>query len=86
MKQLNKHKKTTDYDLATKENVDDLQFEFSDHKGNSQIINVVDTVLYLIDFDVSKMLPRLSENFKESFRFPGFLPGGKHCMMNSVSL
>jgi len=86
LKQLNKHKKTTDYDLATKENVDDLQFEFSDHKGNSQIINVVDTVLYLIDFDVSKMLPRLSENFKESFRFPGFLPGGKHCMMNSVSL
>merc|ERR1712151_277541 len=31
------------------------------------------------------MLPKLDEDFKNNFKFPGLLPGGTHCMLNSVN-
>ena len=33
-----------------------------------------------------KMLPRAYENFAASFKLPKILPGGAHCMMNSINV
>ena len=63
----------------------DCQFTFKDHKGKDQSINVVKTVLYMIDFDIVKLLPKFHHHFSSSFKLPGIMPGGTHCMMNSVS-
>lgn len=42
--------------------------------------------LYLIDFDVKKMLPESYESFRKEFMFPEILPGGEYCLMRSVSV
>ena len=48
-------------------------------------VGVLDTVLYLIDFDLMKPLPSLYDDMRGAFLLPGILPGGGHCMMNQVS-
>jgi hypothetical protein len=40
----------------------------------------------MLDLDMVKMLPLAYENFATSFKLPKILPGGKHCMMNSINL
>lgn len=40
---------------------------------------------YMIDVDMVKLLPQAFEDFQQSFKLPGTLPGGSHCMMNAVS-
>ena len=39
----------------------------------------------MIDVDMVKLLPQAFEDFQQSFKLPGTLPGGSHCMMNAVS-
>ena len=39
----------------------------------------------MIDVDMVKLLPQAFEDFQKSFKLPGILPGGSHCMMNAVS-
>ena len=39
----------------------------------------------MIDVDMVKLLPQAFEDFQQSFKLPGILPGGSHCMMNAVS-
>jgi len=39
----------------------------------------------MIDVDMKRLTPLLNENFLESFELPAVLPGGSHCMMNSVT-
>ena len=41
---------------------------------------------YMLDLDMVKMLPRAYENFATSFKLPKILPGGEHCMMNSINV
>ena len=63
----------------------DTSFSFANHEGNTDIIeNVGVSALYKIDLDVEKLMPKVYSNFKECFRCPELLPGGAHCMMNSV--
>jgi hypothetical protein len=59
-------------------------FKFVDHMGKEQTVDVTGVVLYMIDFDVVKLLPKLYEEFVKQFELSGCLPGGIHCMMNSV--
>lgn len=40
----------------------------------------------MLDLDMVKMLPRAYENFATSFKLPKILPGGEHCMMNSINV
>ncbi|KAL3936586.1 MAG: hypothetical protein SGBAC_008127 [Bacillariaceae sp.] len=64
----------------------DHSFSFVNHKGESKTLeNVGIAALYMIDVDTNRLLPKLNSNFLESFRYHGVLPGGSHCMMNSVT-
>jgi hypothetical protein len=71
--------------LEDEEDSTSRSFQFSDHLGKGHTIDVVDSVLYMIDFDMVKLIPTLNEDFVSSFKLPGVLPGGSHCMMNCVN-
>ena len=64
---------------------DEELFEFTSHDGKECSVNVVDDVLYLIDYDMEKLLPPLREDFSKAFKAPAFLPGGEECMMNNIN-
>jgi hypothetical protein len=72
-----RQKNTTDVDF-------DPMFTFVDHEERERTIHVGISALYMIDFDMNKLLPPMYANLQKSFRYPGVLPGGEHCMMNSV--
>lgn len=40
----------------------------------------------MLDVDVVKLLPELHNELQQSFKLPGILPGGSHCMMSAVSI
>lgn len=61
------------------------KFHFVDHEGKRKTVDVMESVLYLLDLDVGKLLPELHRDLYANFELPGCLPGGAHCMMNSVS-
>jgi len=61
-------------------------FTFLTPDGKEETINVVDEVLYLIDYDMVKLLPPLYEDFVNNFKLPDCLPGGQQCMMNAVNI
>jgi hypothetical protein len=60
-------------------------FSFEDHVGKTHSLGVWTSALYMIDVDIMRLMPLLNENFLESFELSSVLPGGSHCMMNSVS-
>ena len=60
-------------------------FTFIDSGGQKKTVNVDNESLYMIDVDLVKLLPQAFEDFQNSFKLPGILPGGSHCMMNAVS-
>jgi len=76
-----KREETGDYEAGGDE---ETEFRFRDYEGNEHAIDVRVTVLYMIDFDVVKHLPKLNEALKNDFKLPGCLPGGVHCMMYAV--
>ena len=61
-------------------------FSFTSHDGKELSVNVVNDVLYLIDYDMVKLLPPLHEDFTKAFKAKDFLPGGGECMMNSINV
>jgi len=64
----------------------DRTFSFTPFMCDSpKEINVDDIGLYLIDYDLVKLLPRCYEIFKTTFKLTNLLPGGLNCMMNSVN-
>jgi hypothetical protein len=56
-----------------------------DHKGEEISIDVTKTVLYMLDYDMVKLLPTLYDDFVSCYKLRGAMPGGSHCMMNSVT-
>ena len=60
-------------------------FTFIDSGGQTKTVNVDNESLYMIDVDLVKLLPHAFQDFQNSFKLPGILPGGSHCMMNAVS-
>jgi hypothetical protein len=65
---------------------DEPTFTFEDHLGKTHSVGVGTSALYMIDVDMKRLTPLLNRNFLESFELPAVLPGGSHCMMNSVSI
>jgi hypothetical protein len=47
-------------------------------------LDVVKDVIYMIDLDMAKILPRTYDDFVENFKMKEILPGGKWCMMNAL--
>ena len=70
---------------STASRVEEPIFTFEDHLGKVHNVGVGTSALYMIDVDINRLTPLLNENFLESFELPSVLPGGSHCMMNSVS-
>lgn len=63
----------------------DPAFTFIDSEGNPKVIDDIRvSAIYMVDLDINKSLPDMHSNFVECFRYPSVLPGGFHCMMNSV--
>jgi hypothetical protein len=48
-------------------------------------LDVIKDVLYMIDLDLPRILPRTFDDFVSHFKMKEILPGGKWCMMNAVS-
>jgi hypothetical protein len=72
-------------DARTEEsNPSGLNFAFTDHFGFVHHIPLVNTVLYVIDEDLSMFAPKLLEELQKNFSFPGIFPGGEHCLMSAV--
>ena len=63
---------------------EETMFKFLDHMSVERRIDVTKVVLYMIDFDLVKLLPKLYEDLLSKFELRGCLPGGIHCMMNAV--
>ncbi|KAL3786447.1 hypothetical protein HJC23_011028 [Cyclotella cryptica] len=61
-------------------------FDFTNDEGRNISIDPREVVLYMLDLDMVKMLPRAYDKFMRSFKLPSVLPGGLHCMMNAVNL
>lgn len=75
---------TDDYDKHRR--FDEEVFEFEVSGKAEESLNVVNDVLYMIDLDIVKYLPHLMDDFCKNFKLKEeLMPGGKHCMMNSVS-
>jgi hypothetical protein len=72
-------------DVSTSSATEEPTFAFEDHLGRTHGISVGSSALYMIDVDMKRLTPILNRNFLESFELPAVLPGGSHCMMNSVS-
>ena len=70
---------------STVSRVEEPIFTFEDHLGKVHNVGVGTSALYMIDVDINRLTPLLNKNFLESFELPSVLPGGSHCMMNSVS-
>ena len=56
------------------------------NNGETHTMNCIDNVLYLIDYDLAKLLPLLNEDFKQNFLAPQLLPASQFCLMHEVSL
>jgi hypothetical protein len=68
-------------------NATDELFSYSIfNNGETRTMNCIDNVLYLIDYDLAKLLPVLNEDFKQNFLAPQLLPAGQFCLMQEVSL
>ena len=63
---------------------DDLDFLYSDADGKKRKLHLLNDVVYMIDYDIMKMLPELYEDLVSSLKIPECLPGGQKCMMNAV--
>lgn len=59
-------------------------FEFRDLEGEDHTIDVLETVLYLIDYDLQTNVQDLYELLSNTFKLSGFLPGGRHCISKTV--
>lgn len=71
--------------ISEANNTEDPNFSFVTFDNSEISINVHNTKLYLVDFDMVKHLPRCHDNFLDTFKLASLLPGGEYCMMNAVS-
>eukprot|EP00804_Cyclotella_cryptica_P018161 CCRYP_005925-RA/>CCRYP_005925-RA protein AED:0.49 eAED:0.43 QI:0/0/0/1/0/0/5/0/209 len=66
-------------------NTDNL-LSFTDNEDRTIPIDPMEFVLYMLDLDMVKVLPRAYADFIHSFKLPSVFPGGLHCMMNAVNV
>ena len=62
------------YVLRGKVNGEDIRKEVDGKK----------TVIYLTDFEMKNYLHGMENDLKKTFKLPGLMPGGSHCMLESV--
>ena len=59
--------------------------EFRDPWGSAVPVDAKNDAVYMIDLDLPRILPLNYDDFLDCFKVKEILPGGKWCMMNSVS-
>ncbi|KAL7579289.1 hypothetical protein ACA910_013969 [Epithemia clementina (nom. ined.)] len=69
---------------SKKHDIDSSDLDFRGPGGTRVQIDAQCDVIYMIDFDLPRILPRHSDDFTENFKLSEILPGGKWCMMNSL--
>ena len=65
---------------------EELLFPYHDADDNLKTLHLLNDVVYMIDFDIVKLLPELHQDLVSKLRLPECLPGGQKCMMNAVRL
>ena len=63
---------------------DNLDFVYTDVDGKEMELHLLHDVVYMIDYDIIRMLPELYEDLLSNLKIPECLPGGQKCMMNAV--
>ena len=63
---------------------DDLDYVYTDVDGEQVKLHLLNDVVYMIDYDIIRMLPELYEDLVSNLKIPECLPGGQKCMMNAV--
>lgn len=67
-------------------NKNDELFTYKSYKNDqTYTLNCIDTILYLIDYDLGKFLPMYYEDFMSNYAVPQILPGSPFCLMHEVS-
>jgi len=66
-------------------NVEGEWHEVTQSDLSTKKINVVDTCLYLTDYDLVENMPQHHQDLVSNFALPGVFPGASFCMMNAVS-
>ena len=61
-----------------------LDFVYTDADGEEMKLHLLNDVVYMIDYDIIRMLPELYEDLVSNLKIPECLPGGQKCMMNAV--
>ena len=62
----------------------DLTYVYLDADDQQKSLNLLNDVVYMIDYDIVKMLPEHNDDLMSKMKLPEFLPGGRKCMMNAV--
>ena len=62
------------------------RFTFVDAEGKSHNIKTEDTVYYMTDVDMPKVLHEVEEQYRQTFKIREILPGEAWCMMNHVRI
>ena len=62
----------------------DIDIQSLDGTTTTKAINVLEEVLYVLDVDITRMLPELNNELRSKFRLPEVLPGGDCCLMGQM--
>lgn len=63
---------------------EDLDFVYFDADCNDMKLHLLIDIVYMIDYDIVRMLPELYNDLDANLKIPECFPGGKMCMMNAV--
>ena len=58
------------------------RFTFVDAEGKAHSIDTEDTVYYMTDMDMPKILHGVEEQYRQTFKIREILPAGAWCMMS----
>ena len=61
-------------------------YEYTNERKKVVELDVLDDIIYMLDYDIKQKLPSQFQDFKDNFALPEFLPGGRMCAMNTVSI
>ena len=62
------------------------RFTFVDAEGKAHTIKTEDTVYYMTDVEMPKVLHEVEKQYRQTFKIREILPGQAWCMMNHLRI
>ena len=63
-----------------------ISLKHTEKEGGLVEVDTAKDVVYAIDIDLPRLLPRNHRDFQRNFRMKQIMPGGEWCMMSHVSM